>query len=85
MAGVYGFWYRNYCVYVGKTEKQSLRDRLLNHWDKTHNHRLRLWIEAKRDDLQVSFRPVQDPKNVASYERYYIRRFQPLANIIRYD
>ena len=84
-AGVYAFWFGDYCVYVGKTEKQSLLKRLLDHWEGTHNSYLHLWIEAKRDSLLVAFLAIDNPKQIAGYERYYIRIFQPLTNKIRYN
>lgn len=84
-AGIYGFWYRGYCVYVGKTERQSLRKRLFDHWDGTHNHELQLWIEAKRDNLLVAFLEIENISQIGNYERYYIRVLQPLTNKIRYN
>lgn len=83
--GVYGFWYGRYCIYVGKTERQFIRERLLDHWNHSHNDQLRDWLRAKRDDLQIAFAQVDDTRQIAKYERYYIRRYQPLANKIRYD
>jgi hypothetical protein len=72
-------------VYIGKTEKQSLHKRLLDHWEGTHNHALHLWIEAKRDSLLVAFLEIDNPSQIGGYERYYIRIFQPLTNKVRYN
>jgi hypothetical protein len=83
--GIYAFWFGNYCVYIGKTEKQSLLKRLLDHWEGTHNPQLHLWIAAKRDSLLVAFLEVDNPKQIGIYERYYIRIFQPLTNKVRYN
>ena len=83
--GIYAFWFGNYCVYIGKTEKQSLHKRLLDHWEGTHNHALHLWIEAKRDSLLVAFLEIDNPSQIGGYERYYIRIFQPLTNKVRYN
>jgi excinuclease UvrABC nuclease subunit len=82
--GVYGFWYGKYCVYVGKTEAQTLFKRLIDHWEGSHNPSLKEWIQAKRDDLQIAFIQINDKNQIATYERYYIRTFQPLTNKIRY-
>jgi len=84
-AGIYAFWYGSYCVYIGKAEKQSLLKRLLDHWEGTHNPQLHMWIEAKRDQLVVAFMEVDKEGQIATYERYYIRIFQPLTNMIRYN
>jgi len=83
--GVYVFWFRRYCIYVGKAERQFIRDRLLDHWHHSHNDNLRDWMTAKRDDILVAFEAIADPRQISRYERYYIRRFQPLANKVRYD
>ena len=80
VSGIYAFWYRGYCVYVGKTEKQSLRARLVKHWENSHNSGLNSWIRAKRAELKVSCLPVADKGTIASFERYYIKRLQPLTN-----
>ncbi len=82
--GVYGFWFRDYCVYIGMTETQSLHTRLLNHWEGTHNKVLRLWISAKRDNLVVAFLTADDPHQAACYERYFIHIFHPLTNKLLY-
>lgn len=84
-AGVYAFWFGDYCVYVGKTEKQSLLKRLRDHWQGSHNPQLGLWIEAKRDSLFVAFIEIDSLDQIATYERYYIRVLQPLTNKIRYN
>lgn len=67
------------------TGKQSLLKRLLDHWEGTHNPQLHLWIEAKRDQLLVAFLELDQPSQIASYERYYIRLLQPLTNKIRHN
>jgi hypothetical protein len=82
--GVYAFWFRNYCIYVGKAEKQTIRKRLIDHWIGSHNDDLRLWIYAKRDRLAICFRIVESLSKVAAYERYYIRKYQPLTNKVRF-
>ncbi len=78
--GVYGFWYKRNCIYIGKTEKQGLRDRLLQHWNGSHNNRLRDWIKSKKSNLMFCFKPI-DVAQVDIAERYYIYKYQPLTNI----
>ncbi len=82
--GVYGFWYGRRCVYVGKTERQSLRRRLEQHWEGSHNRMLRLWLAARGSEMKVSLLAVHEVSKVAGLERYYIRRLQPVANRIRF-
>lgn len=82
--GVYGFWFGDYCIYIGKTESQSLQKRLTDHWNGSHNENLNLWINAKRDKLYIGFLELDNLKEVSRYERYYIRFFQPLTNKIKY-
>lgn len=82
--GVYGFWYGQYCIYVGKTEGQTLKKRLTDHWKGSHNIDLQLWIDSKGAKLQVAFVEIENKKQISRYERYYIRFFQPLTNKILY-
>jgi excinuclease UvrABC nuclease subunit len=82
--GVYGFRYRHYWVYIGSTEKQSLRKRLKDHWIKSHNSELSLWLEAKRKEVQIAYLPLKNSKSISKYEKLYIRKFQPLTNRVLY-
>jgi hypothetical protein len=45
---------------------------------------LQLWIASKGAKLQVAFVEIDNKKQIARYERYYIRFFQPLTNKILY-
>ena len=85
--GVYGFWFKRRCIYVGKAEDQTLAERLKQHWNNwpgTHNDDLSNWIRAKGSELRVAFLVVEDKSRVGCLERFYIRRFQPVANRIFY-
>ena len=84
-SGVYAFWFRDYCIYVGKAADQSLRKRLKTHWEKSHNAELTNWIKAKPGELRISFRTLDGSKAIARFEKFYIRRFNPLTNKIRYE
>ena len=80
MPGLYSFWYNRKCIYVGIAEKQSIRERLLQHWNNCHNEGLRRWIRAKGSTL--SFCYVEIPvRQLRKAERYHIHRLQPLTNI----
>lgn len=82
--GVYAFWYRNRCIYVGMAQKQSVRRRLLKHWAGTHNEDLKLWIDAKRDALSVCCKIISRASLIPAEERRQIGKLQPLANKIMY-
>jgi hypothetical protein len=83
--GVYGFWFGGYCIYIGKTESQSLQKRLTDHWNGSHNYNLNLWINAKRDKLHVAFIEIANCSEISRYETYYIKFFQPLTNKIKFN
>ena len=83
--GVYGIWYRRQCIYVGKAATQTIGERLEQHWKRTHNPRLKAWIDAKGTGLQVSFFAVKERDRIDCTERFYIRRFQPITNDILYE
>ena len=83
--GVYGIWFRRRCVYVGKADLQPIARRLAQHWRYSHNARLQAWITSKGRQLRVSYLSISPRKDIAMYERYFIARFQPLANMVRYD
>ena len=82
--GVYGIWYRRRCIYVGQAKSQPIGKRLEQHWNRPKNSKLKMWIEAKARDLRVSYKTIPSKDRIDNYERYYIHKFQPLANSIRY-
>ena len=83
--GVYGIWYGRHCLYVGQAKTQPIWKRLEQHWKSTHSHKLKAWIAAKGPDLRVAFLVIPDRDRIDYLERYYIRRFQPLTNEVRYE
>lgn len=78
--GVYGIWYRQHCVYVGQAARQTIADRLKQHWQKTHSQDLQMWIDAEGPNLRVAYLAVGEAGKIGAYERFFIKRFQPLAN-----
>ena len=83
--GVYGIWFRRHCIYVGKADVQAISTRLEQHWRHSHNARLETWIKAKGRHLTVNYLALSRRKDIAMYERYFIARFQPLTNVVRYE
>ena len=82
--GVYGIWFRRHCIYVGKADLQPISTRLEQHWRHSHNDLLHAWIVAKGKLLKVSYMVLSTRNNIDIYERYFIARFQPLTNKVRY-
>ena len=83
--GVYGIWFRRRCIYVGKADLQPISTRLKQHWEHSHNERLQAWIKAKGRRLRVSYLALSPRKNIDIYERYFIARFQPITNRVRFQ
>ena len=82
--GVYGIWYGRHCIYIGKAERQTIAERLKQHWEKADNDDLQTWIDAKGSDLRFQFAVIRDTAHIDCYERRFIKRFCPLANAITY-
>ena len=78
--GIYAIWYRQHCIYVGKAERQTIADRLRQHWAGSHNSDIRTWIAAEGAALTVAFLQVAEIERIDAYERLFIKRFQPFAN-----
>ena len=78
--GVYGFWYRKRCIYVGKAEKQPIARRLKQHWRGSHNPDLANWVRAKGSQLRVGYILVEKESEIDDLEKQYIKQFQPLTN-----
>lgn len=82
--GVYAFWCRTNgkCIYVGKAEKQPVKDRLIQEWRDSHNPNLRLWISAFGKFLDICYLPVKEGK-IDRMETKLIRIWHPETNILK--
>ena len=80
--GVYAFWCRQSgkCIYVGKASERSIRARLNEHWRRSHNETLRLWIRSFGKHLDVCYASVKKHR-IPVAERRLIRLWNPEANI----
>ncbi len=80
--GVYAFWCRTNgkCIYVGKAERQSVKERLTQEWRNSHNQNLKLWISAFGEFLDICYLPVKDGK-IDRMETKLIRMWHPETNI----
>ncbi|WP_081617244.1 GIY-YIG nuclease family protein [Thioalkalivibrio sulfidiphilus] len=83
--GIYGFWYRGRCIYIGKAEDQVLTERLKQHWANCHNDLLKQWLAAKPGEIRFVVKMIDHKEQIQVYEKFYIRRFQPITNKIRYQ
>lgn len=79
--GVYAFWYkeRGRCIYVGMTERQTIRTRLFQHWSGSHNETLRLWLSEFGDHIEFCWLQVPVSR-VRGMERRLIDLWQPEAD-----
>ena len=82
---MYGIWFRRRCIYVGKGDSLTIFQRLKGHWEHSHNDGLRAWIQAKGRRLKVRYLVLSQRRDIDLYERYFIARFQPITNIVRYE
>ena len=76
-------WYRNYSIYIGQSQDQGIKERLMQHWNGSHSDELKAWISGFGSEILFGYKIIEITK-VDIYERYYIRKFQPCANIIMY-
>ena len=78
--GVYGLWCNKICLYVGKAEKQSLRVRLMNHFNDCHNPDLRGWLHAYSKDIVFVVKSIANKNCIHDYERRFIALYCPRTN-----
>ena len=81
--GVYGLWFGQICLYVGKAERQPMKVRLLNHFNNCHNPDLKNWLNAYSKDIVFVAKTIDDRSRIHWAERQYISRFVPRTNKTR--
>lgn len=83
LRGIYIFWCRTRAraIYVGQSEKQTLKERILQEWRNSHNEELRDWIQEFGEHLDVYYFEVTKYNLIRRIEARLIRWFKPLANI----
>lgn len=81
--GVYAFWCRvnGRCIYVGKAERQSIKDRLMQEWSNSHNKTLKRWIATFGEHLDICYLPVSRQNRIDRTETTLIKLWNPEANI----
>lgn len=84
LKGVYAFWCRTNgkCIYVGKAERQPIRDRLIQEWRNSHNENLKCWITVFGKFLDICYLPVKDGK-IDKMETRLIQKWHPETNILK--
>ncbi len=78
--GVYGLWFQQKCIYIGKAKEQPIPRRLEQHWKGSHNLLLAAWISSKGSNLLVAYSKIKDLDRIDNFEKHCIKRFQPLTN-----
>ena len=81
ISGVYAFWCRDNgkCIYVGKAEDQTIRERLKQHWRGSHSEKLNLWMREFGSHLDICYMYVKTNR-IARMESRLIRKWNPEAN-----
>lgn len=79
-SGIYAFWFNGNCLYVGKAEKQTLKERLTQHYRNCHNNDLKLWIEVHGKRLKFCCLSLQKKDRINFLEKKFIYRLQPMTN-----
>lgn len=82
LGGVYMIYAKQNCLYVGKTENQSLQKRLGDHYRDCHNFKLKKWILSH---IQLRFRFITEPNVllIGDLEKALIKQLKPSCNIRR--
>lgn len=78
--GVYAFWFNKICIYIGKAERQTLKERLTQHYRNCHNNDLKLWIDVYGKELKFCYLKLNNSKKVDFIEKRFIYRLQPTTN-----
>lgn len=82
LTGVYSFWSGRICIYVGKASEQSIRTRLLQHYNKCHNTWLDLWLKSGHK-IKFRYKSIDDAYGIGMNERVFISKYRPQTNIIK--
>ena len=82
--GVYAFWCQKSgrCLYVGKAEQQSIRERVKREWRDSHNKQLKFWIKKYGKYLEICYLtvPYDRMHKVDNLETKLIRLWNPETN-----
>ena len=83
--GIYGFWRKDNgrCIYIGQAKDQSIRTRVKQEYDKSHNSELREWIRLFGSYLEFCYLAVPHDKmhKVDDLENKFIDLWNPETNI----
>ncbi len=81
--GIYVFWYKynGRCIYVGKTESQSIRERVQLEYENSSNPQLKEWIECFGDSLEICYYPSDNIRDIDELETKFIHLWNPETNL----
>lgn len=77
--GVYSFWSKSICIYVGKAKNQPIKKRLEQHYMNCHNENLRLWL-ASSHKIEFRYKSMTSIDLIDVTERKIIKDLAPLTN-----
>ena len=69
--GIYSIWSRTTCIYIGKAQNQSLKKRLLQHYSRCHNEKLKAWINSAHQ-LWFGVEPVTNMGSIDAKEQLFL-------------
>ena len=73
-------WRKKRCIYIGETTEQSLRKRLLDHYNNCHNACLKDWIKSSFS-LLFSYKLFDDKILTKEEEKALIKKMKTDCNI----
>ena len=78
--GVYAFWCSGKCLYVGKSDRRTIRVRMTEHWNACKNQVLKDWLDGYTDHVEICY--LQKLRNIGRLEEKLIRKWRPKANVM---
>ncbi len=81
--GIYGFWYKysNRCIYIGKAENQSIRMRVKQEYENSHNSQLNEWIEFFRNSLEIRYFSCDKTHDINKLEQEFTSLWDAETNL----
>lgn len=82
--GVYGIWCRTNgkCIYIGKAERQPIKERLMQEWRNSHNENLKKWMHAFGKFLDICYLQVRESR-IDRMETLMIQMWHPETNVLK--
>ena len=78
--GIYYIYSKTVLIYIGKAEKQSIKTRIIQHYSRCHNEKLKAWINSTHK-LWFAFEIITNLKSIDARERKRIKKYHHLLTI----